>query len=169
MAAALRVRRATLSGWEAGRTEPRPPEREAYARLLRQLAEIYPADPDATAPQQETAPARQTSADPDATAPQQDTATTTPSRDSAPAKHASADPAPAPALAQAGTRPGEGGTLVASHGYEEVRRRHGGPGRGREAAAGGVPEGHGRPPGPGDGDRPGRGQVHGQGRHRHAA
>ncbi|MEU1707083.1 helix-turn-helix domain-containing protein [Streptomyces sp. NPDC005706] len=44
VATALRVRRATVSGWEAGRTEPRPPERDAYARLLRQLAELYPAD-----------------------------------------------------------------------------------------------------------------------------
>ncbi|MFH9235464.1 telomere-associated protein Tap [Streptomyces globisporus] len=44
VAAALRVRRATVSGWEAGRTEPRPPERDAYARMLKQLAELYPAN-----------------------------------------------------------------------------------------------------------------------------
>ncbi|MFJ3714485.1 telomere-associated protein Tap [Streptomyces sp. NPDC090057] len=44
VATALRVRRATVSGWEAGRTEPRPPERDAYARLLKQLAELYPAE-----------------------------------------------------------------------------------------------------------------------------
>ncbi|MFI8952902.1 telomere-associated protein Tap [Streptomyces sp. NPDC053750] len=43
VAAALKVRRATLSGWETGKTEPRPPERDAYARLLKQLAELYPA------------------------------------------------------------------------------------------------------------------------------
>ncbi|MFF5343932.1 telomere-associated protein Tap [Streptomyces althioticus] len=43
VAAALKVRRATVSGWEAGKTEPRPPERDAYARLLNQLAELYPA------------------------------------------------------------------------------------------------------------------------------
>ncbi|MDQ1022067.1 telomere-associated protein Tap [Streptomyces afghaniensis] len=49
VAAALRVRRATVSGWEAGKTEPRPPERDAYARLLKQLAQLYPA-PDAAAP-----------------------------------------------------------------------------------------------------------------------
>ncbi|MBV7700150.1 helix-turn-helix domain-containing protein [Streptomyces sp. TRM70350] len=55
VAAALQVRRATVSGWEAGRTEPRPPEREAYARLLKQLAELYPADTDATAPPRDTA------------------------------------------------------------------------------------------------------------------
>ncbi|MGW5565839.1 telomere-associated protein Tap [Streptomyces tendae] len=45
VAGALRVRRATVSGWESTKkpTEPRGPEREAYARLLRQLAELYPA------------------------------------------------------------------------------------------------------------------------------
>ncbi|MFJ3824490.1 telomere-associated protein Tap [Streptomyces nodosus] len=45
VAAALKVRRATVSGWESSktRTEPRGPEREAYARLLKQLAELYPA------------------------------------------------------------------------------------------------------------------------------
>ncbi|MFG3250335.1 telomere-associated protein Tap [Streptomyces sp. NPDC048187] len=43
VAAALQVRRATVSGWEAGKTEPRPPERDAYARMLKQLARLYPA------------------------------------------------------------------------------------------------------------------------------
>ncbi|MFE7939214.1 telomere-associated protein Tap [Streptomyces griseoincarnatus] len=43
VAAALQVRRATVSGWEAGKTEPRPPERDAYARMLKQLAQLYPA------------------------------------------------------------------------------------------------------------------------------
>ncbi|MFD3940877.1 telomere-associated protein Tap [Streptomyces sp. NPDC058611] len=42
VATALKVRRATVSAWESGRTEPRPPERDAYARLLAQLAELYP-------------------------------------------------------------------------------------------------------------------------------
>ncbi|RDD85100.1 telomere-associated protein Tap [Streptomyces parvulus] len=51
VAGALRVRRATVSGWEAGKTEPRPPERDAYARLLDKLAELYPAD--SVAPVQE--------------------------------------------------------------------------------------------------------------------
>ncbi|MFI7329694.1 telomere-associated protein Tap [Streptomyces rubiginosohelvolus] len=53
VAAALRVRRATVSGWEAGRTEPRPPERDAYARMLKQLAELYPAN--VPVPAEETA------------------------------------------------------------------------------------------------------------------
>ncbi|MFJ8664078.1 telomere-associated protein Tap [Streptomyces sp. NPDC093795] len=43
VAAALKVRRATVSGWESGRTEARPPERDAYARLLAGLAQLYPA------------------------------------------------------------------------------------------------------------------------------
>ncbi|WP_327398690.1 helix-turn-helix domain-containing protein [Streptomyces sp. NBC_01288] len=56
VAAALQVRRATVSGWEAGKTEPRPPERDAYARLLKQLAQLYPANApvppeDTTAPE----------------------------------------------------------------------------------------------------------------------
>ncbi|MFD4048802.1 helix-turn-helix transcriptional regulator, partial [Streptomyces sp. NPDC058611] len=74
VATALGVRRATVSAWESGRTEPRPPEREAYARLLRQLAELYPV------PAAEPEPA--------------------PSADPVPA----AKPEPAPAPAEAATR-----------------------------------------------------------------
>ncbi|MGW7130110.1 telomere-associated protein Tap [Streptomyces bobili] len=55
VATALKVRRATVSGWEAGKTEPRPPERDAYARLLDKLAELYPAPTTPAAPEQETA------------------------------------------------------------------------------------------------------------------
>ncbi len=55
VAAALMVRRATVSGWESGKTEPRPPERDAYARLLNKLAELYPADSDYAAPTEDTA------------------------------------------------------------------------------------------------------------------
>ncbi|MGW0816516.1 telomere-associated protein Tap [Streptomyces viridiviolaceus] len=45
VATALKVRRATVSGWESVKkpVEPRGPEREAYARLLDKLAELYPA------------------------------------------------------------------------------------------------------------------------------
>ncbi|MGW5003066.1 telomere-associated protein Tap [Streptomyces hydrogenans] len=58
VATALRVRRATVSGWESGKTEPRPPERDAYARLLDKLAELYPAVPaDAATPDLGPAPA----------------------------------------------------------------------------------------------------------------
>ncbi|MFD9392060.1 helix-turn-helix domain-containing protein [Streptomyces sp. NPDC060000] len=54
VAAALDVRRATVGGWESGRTEPRPPEREAYARMLQQLAALYPAPESTGAPQEDT-------------------------------------------------------------------------------------------------------------------
>ncbi|MGW4689661.1 telomere-associated protein Tap [Streptomyces sp. NPDC004244] len=50
VATALQVRRATVSGWESGKTEPRPPERDAYARLLKQLGELYPAPAEPAAP-----------------------------------------------------------------------------------------------------------------------
>ncbi|MEU5347383.1 helix-turn-helix transcriptional regulator, partial [Streptomyces sp. NPDC020766] len=53
VAAALQVRRATVGGWEAGKTEPRPPERDAYARMLKQLAQLYPAN--APVPPEDTA------------------------------------------------------------------------------------------------------------------
>jgi transcriptional regulator with XRE-family HTH domain len=43
VANALGVRRGTVVSWESGKTEPRPPQREAYARLLNKLAELYPA------------------------------------------------------------------------------------------------------------------------------
>ncbi len=70
VATALKVRRATVSGWEAGKTEPRPPERDAYARLLDKLAELYPAPADAGAPVQDAAvPAAFTAAPAPAPAP----------------------------------------------------------------------------------------------------
>ncbi|WP_306339735.1 helix-turn-helix transcriptional regulator [Streptomyces sp. AS13] len=57
VATTLDVRRATVGAWESGRTEPRPPQREPYAHLLKQLAHLYPSPtaaegstPAATAP-----------------------------------------------------------------------------------------------------------------------
>ncbi|MFJ4873238.1 telomere-associated protein Tap [Streptomyces sp. NPDC088757] len=50
VASALKVRRATVASWESGRTEPRPPERDAYARLLDGLAQLYPASADHSGP-----------------------------------------------------------------------------------------------------------------------
>lgn len=49
IAKALRVRRETVTGWESGRTDPRPPQRAAYARLLEGLAAQFPA-PEQDAP-----------------------------------------------------------------------------------------------------------------------
>ncbi|MGD9486077.1 transcriptional regulator [Streptomyces sp. TRM70308] len=59
VAGALKVRRATVSAWESVKkpTEPRGPEREAYARLLKQLAELYPAP---ATPEASVAPAPET-------------------------------------------------------------------------------------------------------------
>ncbi|MGW3835144.1 telomere-associated protein Tap [Streptomyces microflavus] len=42
VATTLDVRRATVGAWESGKTEPRPPQREPYAHLLKQLARLYP-------------------------------------------------------------------------------------------------------------------------------
>ncbi|MEN8651544.1 helix-turn-helix transcriptional regulator [Streptomyces sp. 21So2-11] len=53
VAQALKVRRPTVVSWESGKTEPRSPQREAYARLLEQLSELYPAN--TTAPVQDAA------------------------------------------------------------------------------------------------------------------
>jgi transcriptional regulator with XRE-family HTH domain len=54
VATALKVRRATVSGWESGKTVPRPPERDAYARLLEKLAKLYPAQANTAEPSEDT-------------------------------------------------------------------------------------------------------------------
>ncbi|MFG1809710.1 telomere-associated protein Tap [Streptomyces sp. NPDC049040] len=43
IARAVDTRREAVGNWEAGRTEPRPPQRAAYARLLEGLAARFPA------------------------------------------------------------------------------------------------------------------------------
>ncbi|MFH9426582.1 telomere-associated protein Tap [Streptomyces sp. NPDC017529] len=43
IATALNARREAVGNWETGKTEPRPPKRAAYARLLEKLAERFPA------------------------------------------------------------------------------------------------------------------------------
>lgn len=51
IAKALDARREAVGNWETGKTEPRPPKRAAYARLLEGLAARYPATAaDAPAP-----------------------------------------------------------------------------------------------------------------------
>lgn len=93
VATALKVRRATVSGWEAGKTEPRPPERDAYARLLQQLAELYP-PPAAVAVPTEDAAA------PAATTPPHPNEPATPATPATPPPtHVPGTPAPAPAPA----------------------------------------------------------------------
>ncbi|MEU9125120.1 helix-turn-helix domain-containing protein [Streptomyces sp. NPDC048506] len=56
VANALGARREAVGNWEAGKTEPRPPKRAAYARLLEGLAKRFPA-PTAPADAAPTAPA----------------------------------------------------------------------------------------------------------------
>ncbi|MFD8901245.1 telomere-associated protein Tap, partial [Streptomyces ardesiacus] len=124
VAAALGVRRATVGGWESGKSEPRPPEREAYARLLKQLAQLYPAP----APAPARAPESTGVVQEDTTAPRpgSETAPTAPAGSAdttgaAPARHAAPSPAAAPppaAAARAGRpaqtsrRPGTAKTAV---------------------------------------------------------
>ncbi|MFE9404099.1 telomere-associated protein Tap [Streptomyces sp. NPDC006530] len=102
VAGALDVRRATVSGWEAGRTEPRPPERDAYARMLKQLAQLYPAN--ASAPTEATAvPDTRAPAPP---APSVAEAATTRASSTAPtAESASRITTPRPAAVPPATRP----------------------------------------------------------------
>ncbi|MFI8106727.1 telomere-associated protein Tap [Streptomyces sp. NPDC086023] len=58
IAKALSVRRETVTSWETGRTEPRPPKRAAYIRLLDGLATRHPSPEPApaTAPTPATTP-----------------------------------------------------------------------------------------------------------------
>ncbi|WP_322872278.1 telomere-associated protein Tap [Streptomyces goshikiensis] len=119
VATALKVRRATVSGWESGKTEPRPPEREAYARLLRQLAELYPAlvetaapTPDAAVPATFTAvpapaeaPTLSTGPAPEAVAMTSTENTQTPSPAPAAAPAAETRPAPAARTSSTSRRP----------------------------------------------------------------
>jgi len=55
IAKALQARRESVGNWEAGRSEPRPPKRAAYARLLEGLAARFPAPSDTAAPDEDTA------------------------------------------------------------------------------------------------------------------
>ncbi|WP_030622406.1 telomere-associated protein Tap [Streptomyces sclerotialus] len=107
VAGALNVRRATVSGWESAKkpTEPRGPEREAYARLLRQLAELYPAP----GPTEEPAAAAAVPESFTGTAPEvaaesaQEAAQSAPTPTSAPTS--TSTPAPVAAAPQAAARP----------------------------------------------------------------
>ncbi|MFJ7630920.1 telomere-associated protein Tap [Streptomyces sp. NPDC097595] len=53
VAKALKSRRESVGNWESGRSEPRPPKRAAYARLLEGLAVRYPGE-EAAAPAEES-------------------------------------------------------------------------------------------------------------------
>ncbi|MGW0611397.1 telomere-associated protein Tap [Streptomyces sp. NPDC002788] len=109
VAAALKVRRATVSGWESVRkpTEPRGPEREAYARLLNKLAELYPAPAVAQPPEPSAYTGHPVPAEPDPSAgpppdaadvTAQENAQTTPAPDARTTPALAPAPAPAPAV-----------------------------------------------------------------------
>lgn len=105
VAATLDVRRATVGAWESGKTEPRPPQREPYAHLLKQLARLYPvpAAAAAAADQDSTPSAAPTSAVP--SAPAAPVPATVAAPVPAPAA-ASPSPAAAPRPARGSRRPG---------------------------------------------------------------
>ncbi|MDX5578429.1 helix-turn-helix domain-containing protein, partial [Streptomyces sp. ID01-9D] len=56
VASAVGVGRSTVANWETGVSDPQPPARLSYLRLLKGLVEIYPAAP-ASAPATAPAPA----------------------------------------------------------------------------------------------------------------
>lgn len=92
IATALGTRREAVGNWESGRTEPRPPQRAAYARLLETLAARFPAPtPDDPTPQQ---PAPEPPGVPEATAPP--TASAAAATTPTPSAQTPAPPAPAP-------------------------------------------------------------------------
>ena len=94
VAKAVDTRREAVGNWEAGRTEPRPPQRAAYARLLEGLAARFPVPetPPTAAPAREACPAvpageahpATASPEPAAPAPSQRPATVPPTRPSPP-------------------------------------------------------------------------------------
>ncbi|MFF9221196.1 telomere-associated protein Tap, partial [Streptomyces viridosporus] len=133
VAAALKVRRATVSGWESAKkpTEPRGPEREAYARLLKQLAELYPAPSAMEGPTAPPVPAKLTA--PPAPA---EARTLSPGPAPEGAAPPAADstrttPAPPPAVPTAAPRPAR------TTGPSSTSRRPGG----KKAAPAGTPAG----------------------------
>ncbi|MDX2592955.1 helix-turn-helix transcriptional regulator [Streptomyces sp. WI03-4A] len=116
VAAALGVRRATVGDWEMGKTEPRPPQREAYARLLKQLTQLYPAPESTGASGKDTSPALSapsapTGAAPETAAPAPPDASAPPAASApaggaaAPAPAATSGPAPSARPSSAARRP----------------------------------------------------------------
>jgi DNA-binding transcriptional regulator YiaG len=111
LATALQSTLKTVKNWEAGRSEPRPPRREAYLRLLDGWAERYPApEPEPEIPPTFAA-APQTPAVP---APAEDTAaaTTAPTRPPSTSRRPARKTAPAPVTTAAGGKYANGPLLV---------------------------------------------------------
>jgi DNA-binding XRE family transcriptional regulator len=103
VAKALKVRRATIVNWESGKTEPRPPQREAYIRLLDKLATLYPSNADKAA--RHAAPAADAPAPVPAPAPEAVAGPAAARRHSTPAPAAAPTPAVASRPASTSRRP----------------------------------------------------------------
>ncbi|MER5934038.1 helix-turn-helix transcriptional regulator [Streptomyces sp. NPDC002054] len=109
IARALSVRRETVTSWETGRTDPRPPKRAAYLRLLDGLANLHPTPAPAAATEPtaqrepQPAPAAMAGPAPVQAEPQQPAATAQPQAapTAQPAPAAATEPAPAPVRAEA--------------------------------------------------------------------
>jgi DNA-binding transcriptional regulator YiaG len=96
LATALRTSVQTVKNWEAGRSDPRPPKRQAYQRLLDGWAARFPAEDDDIAPPAPVA-AEAAPLQPAPPAPAAQSAQPAPAVKKAPPRPTSA-PAPAPAL-----------------------------------------------------------------------
>ncbi|MFF2430944.1 telomere-associated protein Tap [Streptomyces mirabilis] len=89
IAKVLGTRREAVGNWETGKTEPRPPQRTAYARLLEGLAARFPA-PDDESPSEPAVPETFTAAPaPAAAAPSASAAAKAPARPAATARPSS--------------------------------------------------------------------------------
>ncbi|MFG2639097.1 telomere-associated protein Tap [Streptomyces sp. NPDC048362] len=139
VAAALQVRRATVSGWEAGKTEPRPPERDAYARMLTQLGELYPAPTNLAAPEQDTAmPETFTSEPAPAPAPEVRTAAAVPASEAAATSVTEDNQTPAPVAAAAADAPSQARTTRTSSTSRRPSARKAAPAKPANTGTGGT-------------------------------
>ncbi|MEU0939374.1 helix-turn-helix domain-containing protein [Embleya sp. NPDC005971] len=98
VADALGVQRVTVVAWEAGRSDPRPPQRQAYARLLDGLADRYPT-PDRDPAPDPAEPAKAPPVEPTPDRPAEPGPTT--GTDTPPAPDPTRAPTPAPATSAA--------------------------------------------------------------------
>ncbi|WP_328760521.1 telomere-associated protein Tap [Streptomyces sp. NBC_00271] len=105
IAKVLGTRREAVGNWETGKTEPRPPQRTAYARLLEGLAARFPA-PDNESPSELAVPETFTAAPAPATAaPSEPAAPKAPARPAATARPSSTSRRPGTKKAAKATAP----------------------------------------------------------------
>ncbi|MES4906069.1 MULTISPECIES: telomere-associated protein Tap [unclassified Streptomyces] len=99
IATALETRRESVGNWEAGRAEPRPPKRAAYARLLEGLAARFPSPAAESVHDTPAVPSPKASPEPRTGSPSPAPEAAAASRESPPQRSDPADPSPS-----AGTR-----------------------------------------------------------------